>query len=149
MVLVGDKCQQQPYQTIDGRTTSTTSIINDHTFSSSNDRHPYPVPAVLCHRPRVRKTSRFYTHLTSQSATGRRDAKRHSPVPWRTTLQWRHLGGVSAAQRLHKWPSWPSLGRLCSESTTSSFAIYSRDRPLVTSLVLPSPTWTPSFLTNK
>ena len=81
VVLVGDKCQQKPLQTIDGRTTSTTSIINDHKFSSSNDRHPYPVPAVPCHRPRVRETSRFYTHLTSQSATGRRDAKRHSPVP--------------------------------------------------------------------
>ena len=36
VVLAGDKCQQQPLQTIDGRTTSTTSIINDHTFSSSN-----------------------------------------------------------------------------------------------------------------
>ena len=36
VVLAGDKCQQQPLQTTDGRTTSTTSIINDHTFSSSN-----------------------------------------------------------------------------------------------------------------
>ena len=36
VVLAGDKCQQQPLQTIDGCTTSTTSIINDHTFSSSN-----------------------------------------------------------------------------------------------------------------
>ena len=36
VVLAGDKCQQQPLQTIDGRTSSTTSIINDHTFSSTN-----------------------------------------------------------------------------------------------------------------
>ena len=36
VLLAGDKCQQQPLQTIDGRTTSTTSIINDHTFTSSN-----------------------------------------------------------------------------------------------------------------
>ena len=36
VVLAGDKCQQQPLQTIDGRTSSTTSIINDHTFTSSN-----------------------------------------------------------------------------------------------------------------
>lgn len=36
VVLAGDKCQQQPLDTIDGRITSTTSIINDHTFTSSN-----------------------------------------------------------------------------------------------------------------
>ena len=36
VVLAGDKCQQQPLETIDGRTTSSTSIINDHTFTSSN-----------------------------------------------------------------------------------------------------------------
>ena len=35
MVLAGDECKQ-PLQTIDGRITSTTSIVNDHTFSSSN-----------------------------------------------------------------------------------------------------------------
>lgn len=36
VVLAGDKCQQQPLETIDGHTTTTTSIINDHTFTSSN-----------------------------------------------------------------------------------------------------------------
>ena len=37
VVLAGDKCQQQPLQTVSGRITSTTSIINDNaTFSSSN-----------------------------------------------------------------------------------------------------------------
>ena len=37
VVLAGDKCQQQPCQTVNGRNTSTTSIINDNaTFSSSN-----------------------------------------------------------------------------------------------------------------
>ena len=36
VVLAGDKCQQQPLETIDGRTTSTISIINDHTFTSAN-----------------------------------------------------------------------------------------------------------------
>ena len=36
VVLAGDECKQQPLQTTDGRITSTTSIINDHTFSSSN-----------------------------------------------------------------------------------------------------------------
>ena len=36
VVLAGDKCQQQPLQTVDGRTSSTTSIINDRTFSSTN-----------------------------------------------------------------------------------------------------------------
>lgn len=36
VVLAGDECKQQPLQTIDGRITSTTSIINDHTFSSFN-----------------------------------------------------------------------------------------------------------------
>ena len=36
VVLAGDKCQQQPLETIDGRTTSSTSIINNHTFTSSN-----------------------------------------------------------------------------------------------------------------
>ena len=37
VVVLAGECQQQPLQTIDGRTTSTTSIINDHTFSSSNE----------------------------------------------------------------------------------------------------------------
>ena len=36
VVLAGDECKQQPLQTIDGHITSTTPIINDHTFSSSN-----------------------------------------------------------------------------------------------------------------
>ena len=36
LVLAGDECKQQPLQTIDGRVISTTSIINDHTFPSSN-----------------------------------------------------------------------------------------------------------------
>ncbi|CAH3112695.1 unnamed protein product [Porites lobata] len=37
VVLAGDKCQQQPLQTVNGRITSTTSIINDNaTFSSHN-----------------------------------------------------------------------------------------------------------------
>lgn len=36
VVLAGYKCQQQPLETIDGRTTTTTSIINDQTFTSSN-----------------------------------------------------------------------------------------------------------------
>ena len=27
--------------------------------------------------------------------------QRHSPLPWRTTVRWWHLGGLSAAQRLH------------------------------------------------
>ena len=36
VVLAGDKCQQQPLETIDGRTTSSISIINDHTFTSAN-----------------------------------------------------------------------------------------------------------------
>lgn len=37
VVLAGDKCQQQPLQTVNGRIISTTSIINDNaTFSSSN-----------------------------------------------------------------------------------------------------------------
>ena len=37
VVLAGDKCQQQPLQTVNGRITSTTSIINDNaTFSSNN-----------------------------------------------------------------------------------------------------------------
>ena len=35
VVLAGDKCQQQPLQTIDSHTTSTTSIINDHTSLSN------------------------------------------------------------------------------------------------------------------
>ena len=37
MVLAGDKCQQQPLQTVNGHITSTTSIINENaTFPSSN-----------------------------------------------------------------------------------------------------------------
>ena len=37
VVLAGDKCQQQPLQTVNGCITSTTSIINDNaTFSSNN-----------------------------------------------------------------------------------------------------------------
>ena len=37
VVLAGDQCQQQPLQTVNGRITSTTSIINGNaTFSSSN-----------------------------------------------------------------------------------------------------------------
>ena len=35
VVLAGDKCQQQPLQTIDSHTTSTTSIINNHTSLSN------------------------------------------------------------------------------------------------------------------
>ena len=36
VVLAGDKCQQQPLQTVNGRITSTTSIINNNATSSSN-----------------------------------------------------------------------------------------------------------------
>ena len=36
VILARDEYKQQPLQTINGRITSTTSIINDHTFSSSN-----------------------------------------------------------------------------------------------------------------
>ena len=37
VVLAGDKCQQQPLQTVNSPITSTTSIINDNaTFSTSN-----------------------------------------------------------------------------------------------------------------
>lgn len=36
MVIAGDKCQQQPLQTVDGRVSSTTSILNDSTFSEQN-----------------------------------------------------------------------------------------------------------------
>ena len=37
VVLPGDKCQQQPLQTVNGRITSTTSIINDNTTFTSNN----------------------------------------------------------------------------------------------------------------
>ena len=37
VVLAGDKCQQQPLQTVNGRITSTTSIINDNTTFTSNN----------------------------------------------------------------------------------------------------------------
>ena len=36
VILARDECKQQPLQTINGRITSITSIINDHTFSFSN-----------------------------------------------------------------------------------------------------------------
>jgi len=36
VIFAGDQCQQQPLQTVQGRTTATTSIINDHTFTSVN-----------------------------------------------------------------------------------------------------------------
>ena len=36
VIFAGDQCQQQPLQTVDGRTSATTSIINDHTFTSLN-----------------------------------------------------------------------------------------------------------------
>ena len=40
VVFEGDKCQQQPLETIDARTTATTSIINDSTiFTSTNSIH--------------------------------------------------------------------------------------------------------------
>ena len=40
VVFAGDKCQQEPLETIDARTTVTTSIINDSTiFTSTNSIH--------------------------------------------------------------------------------------------------------------
>ena len=36
VVISGDKCQQQPLQTVDGRVSSTISILNDTTFSEQN-----------------------------------------------------------------------------------------------------------------
>lgn len=39
VIFAGDKCQQQPLQTVDGRTCATTSIINDHTFNAVNTVH--------------------------------------------------------------------------------------------------------------
>ena len=36
VLLAGDKCQQQPVETVDGQTTSGVSILNDDTFSSVN-----------------------------------------------------------------------------------------------------------------
>ena len=39
-LFAGDRCQQQPRQTVEGRTTTTSSIINDSTtFSSENSIH--------------------------------------------------------------------------------------------------------------
>ena len=36
LIFAGDKYQQQPLRTVDGRTSATTSIINDHTFHRLN-----------------------------------------------------------------------------------------------------------------
>ena len=36
VVFSGNKCQQQPLENVDGRITSTTSILNDDTFTSEN-----------------------------------------------------------------------------------------------------------------
>ena len=36
VVITGDKCQKQPLQTVQGRVTNTTSILNDTTFNSNN-----------------------------------------------------------------------------------------------------------------
>ena len=36
VVVAGDKCQQQPLQNVGGKVSSTTSILNDDTFSSAN-----------------------------------------------------------------------------------------------------------------
>jgi len=36
VIFAGDQCQQQPLQTVNGHTSATTSIINDHTFTSLN-----------------------------------------------------------------------------------------------------------------
>ena len=35
VIFAGDKCQQEPLRTVDGCTSATTSIINDHTFHHS------------------------------------------------------------------------------------------------------------------
>ena len=39
VIFAGDQCQQQPLQTVEGRTTATTSIINNHTFTSVKAIH--------------------------------------------------------------------------------------------------------------
>ena len=67
----------QPNQepSVDGRTTSTTSIINDHTFSSSNAVIHTLYQQFRVIDPEYAKISRFYTRLTSHSATGRQDAE--------------------------------------------------------------------------
>ena len=145
VVLAGDECKQQPLETNDGRITSTTSIINDHTFSSCNAvihtlyqqfRVIDPEYAKLLDLIRITlSTQQQVDELQRQSCA----LKDNSPM--KTSV--RRISSTATP------PSWPSLARVCSKSTTSSFAIYSWDGPFVTSLLPPSPTWTPSFLTNK
>ena len=36
VVMAGDKCQQQPLHTVDGKVSTTTSIFNDNTFIAKN-----------------------------------------------------------------------------------------------------------------
>lgn len=36
VIIAGDKCQQQPLQTVEGRVCNTTSVLNDSTFNSQN-----------------------------------------------------------------------------------------------------------------
>lgn len=36
VVIAGEKCQQQPLQMVDGRVSTTVSILNDHTFNQEN-----------------------------------------------------------------------------------------------------------------
>ena len=81
VVLAGDKCQQQPLQIVNGRITSTTSIINDNaTFSSSN---------AVIHRlhqqfrivdPKCRVSGPHTVHTPNPGAGGQ-NAGRHCSLP--------------------------------------------------------------------
>ena len=80
----------QPNQepSVDGRTTSTTSIINDHTFSSSNAVIHTLYQQFRVIDPEYAKISRFYTRLTSHSATGSTIYQVKSWVEFELSLSW-------------------------------------------------------------
>ena len=48
VILAGDKCQQQPLQTVQGRVSNTISVLNDATFNSNNS-----VKHTLYHQYRI------------------------------------------------------------------------------------------------
>ena len=126
--------------------TSTTSIINDHTFSSSNAViHTLYQPFRVINPEYVKFLDFIHVILPTQEQVD--EMERGIVLCPEGQLSdediWEAFSSTATP------PSWPSIGRVCSESKTSSFAIYSRDGPSVTSLVLPLPTPTPSFPTNK
>ena len=94
VLFAGDKCQQQPLQTVDGRTSATTSIINDNTFNPLNAVHHTLYQQFRITDPTYAAFFGLHSLHPALSTAGRRDAGRHRALPSGTAVWWANLGSL-------------------------------------------------------